>query len=190
MKTNNDEYKILRDEINQSYQSITSYNIALYTASSVIFAFALGQPGFWYCLVPLMVILPLYLLCEDERRKICWIGAYLNVFCEGKGFFWERRHHELDKKGEFTELTNTLPYIFMTAASCGGAIIKILFDDYTQNKLLVIPIFLFIKGAIAIVKKEVHFVKVRQSYINLWRQQKRIEKNRAVASARDGGGKK
>lgn len=175
MSSDNEEYKVLRDEINQSYQSITNYNIALYTASSVIFAFALGQTEFYYCLVPLMVILPLYLLCENERRKICWIGAYLNVFCEGKTIFWERRHHELDKLGKMSELGNSVPYIFMTVASCAGSFIKVLADDNMTNRYLLVPIFSFIIGTYFIVKQEVHFLKVRSSFIELWKKQKRKE---------------
>ncbi len=178
-ETNNiEEYKILREEMLQSYQSITNYNTALYTASSVIFAFALPQKEFYYSLIPLSLILPLFILCESERQKICWIGAYLNVFHEGKNkaFNWERRHHTFDSRKEFTLLNNSTPYFFLTTVSCGASVLKILLSENTNILFISIPLIAFLLCIAVIKKGEVHFVQLRKKYIEHWETIKSREK--------------
>lgn len=170
----NDEYIVLRDEMNQYYQNIANYNIALYTASSVIFAFALGQKDYYYCLIPLLVIVPLYLLCENEHKKACKLGAYLYVFSEGKDFNWERRHHIFDRtrvekgKKPRRSIDEILSYIMFCAISCLSSIIKIYYIKTLHWVHYCLPIVAFLISLIIIIRNEVQYNSLRQFYIERW----------------------
>lgn len=177
----NEEYAFLRDEIILFYRNIASYNTVLYTASGAIFAFALGRPEYYYCLIPLMLTIPLYLLCETERRKACKVGAYLCVFHEGKDFNWERRHHEFDGTG--FELRNSkgrdmavnLSYIMPSVISCISAMIKIYFAKMSSLHYI-IPSLALIGAIFVILKGRTEYIELRQAYIDEWERLKRREK--------------
>ena len=167
-----EEYKVLRDELNIVYQNITNYNIALYTASSVIFAFTMEQDAFYYSLIPLLVMLPLYLLGEHEHKKACRLGAYLYVFCEGKEFHWERRHHRFDKRGRSRKRDNSeiLSYIVIAFVSCLFSAIKLLSNSQLNKCYLLIPVICLIISIVIIVKMKVNYVEIRGEYIDKWKE--------------------
>lgn len=175
----NDEYKVLREEMKLYYDNIAKYTIALYTASNAVFAFALNKDEFYYCLIPLLIIIPLYLVCEDEHRKACKLGAYLNVFCEGESFNWERRHHYLEvKEGEKREINTIIPHIVLTFASCFSAAMKILLKEDCNKAYIIIPFIALVFSIIILYRNKVEYVKARETYIKAWEEaeKKRTER--------------
>lgn len=175
-----EEYKVLRDEMNLYYDNIAKYNIALYTASGAIFAFSLDKADFYYSLIPLLIILPLYILCERERKQACWLGAYLNVFCEGNTFNWERRHHIFDKlkaRGK-RGITDSAPYIVLATVSCLFSYFKARSDNTINKCYVFIPIICLLISLIIIMKARVNYVALRQKYIDDWEKLKLKELKR------------
>ena len=166
-----EEYKVLRDEMNQYYQNIANYNIALYTGSSAVFALVVDKTDFYYSLVPLMIIIPLFLLCENEHRKACKLGAYLNVYCEGTDFHWEMRHHKLDTKEGVgkRDFREWFPYLALSIVSCTASFFK----RYSENAdlkdwHLAIPVLLLLLCFVIIIITKVNYPSIRQKYIDEW----------------------
>lgn len=153
-----EEYKMIRKGLDQIYQTISNYNIALYTASGALFTFALGQDAFYYCLTPLMVIIPLYLLGEEKHKEACKLGAYLYVFCEGKTFKWERRNHDFGITYKGTrDIKGILQYVLLTIASCLLSILKILTNPEIQSVFSIVPISLLIVCLFIIKKGRINY---------------------------------
>lgn len=138
----NEEYKLLRDEILLCFQNISNYNTVLYTASGAILTFALGKTEYYYSLVPLVVILPLCLLCENEHKKICMIASYLQTFYEGENYQWETRLTELDNKfgNKKRPVKEILPYIVLASLCCGSSAFKVHANENTGGYYYLVPI--------------------------------------------------
>ena len=169
-----EEYKVLREELRMSFSNIVTYTTVMYTASNVILVFALGKDEFYFCLVPLLVILPLYLLCENQHRQICRLGAYLYVFCEGEHFNWEHRLHYFDLvENPKREIASTLPTITLVAACCISSIIKIWVSKTFGNIYLLVPAIALAISMYIVFSKRVQYPSTRSKYIREWEEVKK-----------------
>lgn len=175
------EYEMLRAEMMEYYRAITQYGNILYTAVAAILVFALQKDAFYLCLVPYIVILPLYLLTEAKSRGICKIAAYMYVFLEGGNYFWEHRHHIIDKiqPGKRGSL---IPYFYLAPACSACAIYKIVIIPRT------VPEYIFKIGFVVLVtvvtliimaKNKVNYVSVKDSFIEEWEKLKKAEEAKA-----------
>ena len=175
-----DEYTTLRQEMNMYYQNVAHYNSVLYSASNAILLFALTQKGFYYCLIPLMVIIPLYLLVENEHKKACWLGAYLNVFCEGTIFNWERRHHCYDRTfgSRKRDIKEILPYLVLSIVSCLFSAIKVVINSDLNKWFLAIPVLCLLISYAIIIKAAVNYSELRNDFISEWKNLKMYSKER------------
>lgn len=179
------EYEFLRAEIMDDYKYIAQYNVVLYTASATILAFALQKEQFILSLVPYIILLPLYLMCEEKRRGICKIAAYLHVFLEGTEFNWERRHHVFDgknnknrKKSFFSDNVSPLPYYCLALVCSASAISKIaIYQSCWIEKAVDLSFVIMITIiTIAIMNKhKTDYVNTRDRYIKYWEEQKKSE---------------
>ena len=168
-----EEYKVLRDEMIMYYNNIANYNIVLFTTSTGIMAYVLNKEEYYYCLIPLMIIIPLFLLCENQHKNACKLGAYLNVFCEGKEYNWERRHHYYDRRSEKRDPKDILPYISMVCVSCISAIMKILCNDGVNKVYTIIPVIAMVCSVTIIIHEKVEYNNMRENYRKSWEEVKK-----------------
>lgn len=87
------EYELLRQEILDKINAIVQYNILLYTATTAVLAFAFEKENPFLCLLPYVVILPIYLMVEELHNITSNIAAYMIVFLEGTDHNWETRYY-------------------------------------------------------------------------------------------------
>lgn len=166
-----DEYELLRAEMMENYTEINNSCSIFYTAVATILAFAVQTDNYLLCLIPYLVIIPLFFLCESKHNKICWIAAYLYVYLEGDKYNWEKRHHKYDiaysksKKGEWQA---GLEYYFVSFACSALSIYKIINNDLlpAEKWIRATSVVLFTLVTIIVMKiSTVHYVKTRGEMI-------------------------
>lgn len=95
MKRSKDEYLMLREEILHLDTVVNNTINFFYVFVSAVLAFTITQDDSMFVLISYIVIIPSYLMVLSKEKMIFKIGAYLNVFHEGKKFNWERRNRIL-----------------------------------------------------------------------------------------------
>lgn len=122
-KSNDKEYLMMRQEILQylgEYQAVRNM-MYLVTATTMGFAFSQGTLKMPFLfLIPLMVILPSYIIATDYWKCVTKASTYLIVFYEQEkdsAFHWESRSTKLGKRYSFMANMNYqhIPYYV-----CGG----------------------------------------------------------------------
>ena len=94
-----EEYNALRAELLQRDNQFDNYRKIAYTATTAVLAFSLSQKEPLISLIPIVMIIPLYIISEDTIRGMSKIGAYIRVFYNDDGFCWEKRNMSYgDKK--------------------------------------------------------------------------------------------
>lgn len=119
MKESKDEYLMLREEILHLDSIANSTINFFYAFISGYVAFALMQDDTIFILLSFMGIIPPYLIVLNKMDALCRIGAYLNVFQEGKSFNWERRYMKYKKEYEsstFRIVSWNTPFILISFA--------------------------------------------------------------------------
>ena len=86
----------MRDNINR----VAQYNSILYATAAAIMVVALDKDNFIFCLIPYVVIFPLYILAESDKKGQCNLAAYLAVFYEGQEYHWEIRHYKYAERSK------------------------------------------------------------------------------------------
>lgn len=86
-----EEYLMLREEILHLDNIANNTINFFYAFIAAYIAFALAQEDTIFILLSYIGIIPPYLIVLNKMSALCKIGAYLNVFHEGKSFNWERR---------------------------------------------------------------------------------------------------
>lgn len=173
------EYELLRSEMMDNQKTITQYELTLYTAVSALIAFALGKQEYYYCLIPYVAIIPLYLLAEAKRQSICDIAAYLSVFCEGETINWEKRHQKIEAQTRAKRnWRSTFLYYFIAVVCSGTAIFKLFISGYA-------PLAMWIRVAILLVftiivlaflkANTINYVELRKKRIKQWTKLKEQE---------------
>ena len=80
------EYEILAEKIKDRDQEIVQYNSLLYTATAALLAFTFENDNPLLCLLPYLIIVPVYLLIQQKRESQHRISAYMIVFLEGTDY--------------------------------------------------------------------------------------------------------
>lgn len=123
MHDKNAEYEMLRAEILQDLQNYQNVRNMMYLITSTILGFALGSEtkSSYLFLLPLIVILPSFLVSVDYLRGVTKISAYLQVFHESSTdsvYHWERRQDRWATDYGYHKLVNLqhFPYIICAIA--------------------------------------------------------------------------
>lgn len=100
MSNNNYEYDMLRAEILQYLQNYQTVRNMMYIITATILGFAINEENNVYLyLLPLIVILPSYLIHLDFYNCVVRDATYLMVFYESRNsnILWETRLHKFNK---------------------------------------------------------------------------------------------
>ncbi len=87
-----EEYNSLRQEILQRDAKYNEYLQIACAVTTAVLTFALGQKEPMVCIVPIVMIVPLYRLGLEQLNQELKIGMYLYVFYSDEGLLWEKRH--------------------------------------------------------------------------------------------------
>ena len=166
------EYEMLRQEMLQEQSATHGYNNLMYTATAAILAFTIEKSQFILCMLPLIVIIPVFLLCENLRKGQCKIAAYMYVFLEGNEYNWETRHHKLDAQQKHRDWRGVLPYYTLLLICTSFSVYKCVqyFNDI-KMKVLHICILCVISliCALLMATNTTNYIKCRDNYIERWR---------------------
>ncbi|MBQ6539444.1 MAG: hypothetical protein IJL71_00255 [Oscillospiraceae bacterium] len=173
-----EEYKTLRQEMLLRMENRRNYNIVLYTVTAALLTFALNANEAMICLVPIIIIVPLFLMSEKQRRDICKQGAYLIVFFDDI-VKWERRNHEFEvenksKRDFFTVFIYYSVVLICSLASFYKCQIQECTDVERKVRYLIIATVLIVSMIIMGINS-LNFTKERQKYIELWEKRKQKE---------------
>lgn len=152
---------------------ISQNTSVLYTAVAAIFALAINTNNFVFYMIPYFVIIPIFLASEVKARSNCRIGAYLNVFCEGTEYNWERRPQMLEENvHQKRNWRSTLSYYILGVVSSVAAEIQLIFSNnnsYLEKGIYGSAILLGTIVAFVILKKNtIDYAKERKKMINQW----------------------
>lgn len=176
---NTNEYIALRNEVISSSNYQKGYISLLYTVAAVIFTFAFTQEEPLIFLVPIVVIIPIYLLNMRECVGMLKLGSYLQVFYEEDNPGWETRLKNYHEK--FKDIKADIdPYVFLSF--CGPIICgwKICYSGLhtVENILKLILTFICLAACLYIIKKyNIDYIEAREKYVNDWKIIKQEEKN-------------
>lgn len=95
------EFNTLRQEIMQDRTFIKDYRSLAFSSTIAVLAFSFSdfaskEP--FICLLPILIAIPLSLLCNKCYKSIAKLAAYLYVFYEDFGFEWEKRTGDYAEK--------------------------------------------------------------------------------------------
>ena len=174
------EYELLRAEILEDYTHINQYENLLYTVVAAILVFSLQSNWYLLCLIPYVVILPVFLIVMGIKSGICKIATYMQAFLEGADFNWETRHAYFDKtyipgkQGALKWRTHSQYYLLSAICSL-AAIYKILVSNYSVVGVCVRAIAVSIFTAfvfIVIFRNTLDYGKTKEKMLRHWRKVK------------------
>lgn len=176
---NMNEYIALRNEIISSSNYQKGYISLLYTVVAAIFAFAFTQEEPLIFLVPIVVIIPIYLLNMRECIGMLKLGCYLQVFYEEDNPGWETRLKNYHQK--FKDIKSDIaPYIFLSFCGpviCGWRLFCSGLHN-AENILKLIFAFICLAVCLCIIKKyNIDYIECREKYVNDWKIIKQEENN-------------
>ena len=190
-----EEYNALRQELLQKDTQFNDYRKSAYAVTTAVLAFSLTQGEPFISLLPIIIIVPLYIISEDGLRAMSKIGAYIRVFYNDKGFYWERRNMSYCERIRGKErkkevfANNAMIYLALIFI-CGVCSLYQTYAEYSlfaiqhqppiihaslyhlaQNKvcvrIVVILVVVFISVGI-IFKKKVYMDDERKIYQSIW----------------------
>ncbi len=174
-----DEYLMLREEI-LTLKTLENNTINFfYGFVSSVLLFTINQTNSMYILISYVVIIPAYLIVKSKRNAICKIGAYLNVFYEGKEFNWERRSCKMYKDAP-TWLSSkiqssNLPFLFVSTFVTILFLLKVQWSNISNTNE-------FIKIIIALMLYSIQLILIienrkitSEKFITLWEKVKNQE---------------
>ena len=82
MTENHKEYEILRDEMHLKYNLIQSSISMMYGVTTSVLGFSLSNYNTEYtvCLIPLCIIVPIYIISQNQNKAIAMIGSLTYMF--------------------------------------------------------------------------------------------------------------
>ena len=192
-----EEYNALRQEIMQKDGQFNDYRKSAYAVTTAVLAFSLTQSEPFISLVPILIIIPLYIISEDSLRAMSKIGAYIRVYYNDYGFNWERRNmkycellNEENKKKRKREVfsNNAMIYLALTLI-CGALSVyktyiqysysvtqqPVFADLYFHEALIrsIIIIIIVVTSILIIYKKKVYMDDERELYKDRWEEIKK-----------------
>lgn len=131
------EYEMLRTEILQYLHEYQSVRNMMYLVTATILGFSLNSENsvIYLYLLPLIVILPSYIISIDYWKCVTKAANYLIVFHEEKigcPFQWERRHRRFNEKCDIMSQSDYqgVPYM-VCALAC--VILYFVHIKYMEN---------------------------------------------------------
>ncbi len=121
------EFKALRSEIVSLIQTGTQTWLSTTIATAAVLAFAKGQQVSWYCLVPLVVIIPNGFFWAAKSEDIQRIASYIQVFggeVDGK-YLWEKLLNASAPKFRTWHCASTLSRFRDTSAFLGLGLLSV-----------------------------------------------------------------
>lgn len=197
MKQNPDyileEYKMMRQEILQYLQEYQTVRNMMYVVTGAILAIGIDSESVYLLLLPLIVIIPSYLIAVNYWDNVNKAASYLQVFCEKEMFGtdvkerfpiqWETRLDSLKKspivRNSGKQSPQFMPYR-VTAVMCHVLyFVRIIESDVVDLKVASGMsderelVFLMILGIITAVISFtiIHRIKPveKSEYISAWR---------------------
>lgn len=172
---NDKEYLMMREEILQYLREYQAVRNMMYLVTATTIGFAIKDSATNLFLLPLIVILPSYVIATDYWKCVTKAATYLIVFYEREedsSFHWESRHAVLHKNYKFMTQINYqhIPYYV-----CGAACFALYFFNVKWNMSnVLLGIGLFLISAIVYIC----YGKVDQSkFITEWEKIKDKEKS-------------
>ena len=171
------EYGYLKQEILDSIGYTKQYRSILYTVTAAILTFAFTQNEPIIFLLPIVVIIPTYIL---QARSTLRIGAYIMVFMEKDEPGWETRLAEYDAKFS-PENPNISPHIFITVCCFCLCIFELDYNNFVSRGTiirLIVAILYLIICTVILGTKKVDYGKEKKKYIDQWMEIKEEEKRK------------
>ena len=181
------EYESLRQEILVNSQIIAQYNALLYTVTVAVLAFAFDKKNPFLCLIPYVVIIPIYLLNEWKRKSNCNIASYMLVFLEGTDYKWETRTYKRTSSNKqqnavkhilSLNIPERMPYLIIACICSISTIFKMLVSNIAniEKYTSIILVLLFTILMIAImIRNTDHDAQVKAACIEKWQAVKGAE---------------
>ena len=185
------EYESLRQEILVNSQIIAQYNALLYTVTVAVLAFAFDKENPFLCLIPYVVIIPIYLLNEWKRKSNCNIASYMLVFLEGTDYKWETRTYKRTSSNKqqnavkhilSLNIPERMPYLIIACICSLSTICKTIISDMTDvtKYISTILVFLFtIWMIIVMIRNTEDDAIIKTSCIERWQAVKASEEQEA-----------
>lgn len=92
------EYECLREEILKDYEGIRQYECVMYTVVVAVLAFAIESGHYILCMIPYIIIMPIFHIVMGTKQGISKAATYMIVFLEGNDYHWETLHKKYDEK--------------------------------------------------------------------------------------------
>lgn len=173
----NKEYEMLRQEILHNLSQYQNFRNMMYVVTATILGFSLkdGNSDICIFLLPLIVILPSYIVSNDQWKGTVKIATYLMVFHESQDcdFQWEtylqRFNSKISRKNPFIGYDkHKLPYVACSAACFLLYFMHIdyvnIFCDEMQLYIIIGLVFLCLTIWVFNKYKKVDY----QDYIDIW----------------------
>lgn len=180
MDRKSQEYGYLKQEILDSIGYTKQYRSILYTVTAAILTFAFTQKEPIIFLLPIVVIIPTYLLQAGQTSSTLRIGAYIMVFIETDEPGWETRLAKYDEKFS-PENPSVSPHIFISVCCFCLCIFNLDYSNFLSKETiirLIVAIIYLIVCVIILSVKKVDYGKEKKKYIDEWKEIKGEEKNK------------
>lgn len=174
------EYQMLRDEIIANEKSVVQYYSVTYASTVAILTFALAKKEFFFCLIPYIAIIPLYLASESLGNNTCRIASYLYVFYEGNDFMWETRSLQfINKKRNWKGISSHYFLSITCSLLAAYKLFKSCYDCREKCIGAIIILLITIISILVMEKSTVNFSSDIELMIKKWEQIKKIEQSKA-----------
>ncbi len=192
-----EEYNSLRQEILQRDAKYNEYLQIACAVTTAVLTFALGQKEPMVCIVPIVMLVPLYRLGLEQLNQELKLGMYLLVFYNDEGFLWEERHksfyriekiiiEESKTKGSNRTTIERDPnpwlYIVLILICALSAVYKIFDAGYSPNELTVRSCIVVLVTTMSVLlvllfRKKYSYGR-EKLFIEIWERIKKEEKNK------------
>lgn len=188
MEQHIEEYKLLKQEIINNNNIMRNFQIALYSATGLILTFAFMQDEPMICLLPYLVIIPLYLFRIKQSCDTIKVGAYMIVFLEGREFNWETRFNKYEKSVNAKKVS-CIDFMLLIIASFLAFLAKSGIPDinYVEYSIrLLIGVVSMALCMMILLIKRIEPEKEKANYIARWNKIKEEESQSVEISIIEG----
>lgn len=173
------EYLMLREEILQYLKEYQTVRNMMYVITITILGFCINgkNTNYYFYLLPVIVILPSYIVAFDYRKCVVVAAAYLDLFHEKEiyPFKWESRHSKFNIKNIGYGETDyqSIPYIICEFTCIGLYVINSLYENMCIKNILIgitislISIFVFIRYG------RVNYEKAKKEWERIYNEESR-----------------
>lgn len=171
--SNEKEYLMLREEILQYLREYQSVRNMMYLVTATTLGFCFGKESnvsSYLFLLPLIVILPSYIIATDYRKNVVRAATYLMVFYEQEEdsiFHWETNLALIKKQCRFMTGTNYqhIPYYV-----CGILCIILYFGFLDWENICYSDVLLGSGVLVISAVIYIYYREVKDDYVNEWKK--------------------